>query len=443
MSIFNFPFLYNIFADTSPDDDIVSAGISKLAAFLKERIGSPVASSPGGGFNNINSPSGVSSISSADKLESVQSLIVNERYNWNFPILEIHNLSHKRSLVFIGISEFIHLKLIDKFELDESILINFLCEVERSYQDLPYHNSIHAAEVLRSSCYFIEAAKMAEKCQLMPLEVLALVLAAIIHDVDHPGFNNDFLISASTDLAVLYNDASPLENHHAAQGFRILLKDNNFFLAHLPPSEYKYLRKMMITLVLQTDLKCHFPLVKQLQDKCDVSTSNPWDFSKYEDRLLVCGIAIKCADISHSSKTFEAHVTWSRRVIDEFFSQGDEEKRLGLNVSPLCDRKSIDVAKSQSGFINFLCIPLFKTFTEFLAVPEVTRVIMSQLTYNETEWIKEHKLGTEIAGQSTIINISRRKSIEDKLSIGLSAGRCMYIYIVLICSTCTNVYLYV
>jgi hypothetical protein len=38
------------------------------------------------------------------------------------------------------------------------------------------------------------------------LDEVASLLAAIIHDIDHPGKTNAFLVNSGSDLAVLYND---------------------------------------------------------------------------------------------------------------------------------------------------------------------------------------------------------------------------------------------
>lgn len=52
---------------------------------------------------------------------------------------------------------------------------------------------------------------------------VALLMAAIMHDYRHPGVNNGYLVRDLDPLAVTYNDASVLENFHAAEGFKMML----------------------------------------------------------------------------------------------------------------------------------------------------------------------------------------------------------------------------
>ena len=54
------------------------------------------------------------------------------------------------------------------------------------------------------------------------LMMLACYIAAAIHDFEHGGVNNDFLIQTRDRLAVTYNDISPLENHHLAAAARLM-----------------------------------------------------------------------------------------------------------------------------------------------------------------------------------------------------------------------------
>lgn len=52
------------------------------------------------------------------------------------------------------------------------------------------------------------------------------MIAATVHDVDHPGRTNSFLCNAGSELAVLYNDTAVLESHHAALAFQLTNRDS-------------------------------------------------------------------------------------------------------------------------------------------------------------------------------------------------------------------------
>lgn len=88
------------------------------------------------------------------------------------------------------------------------------------------------------------------------IELLGMYFAAIIHDHDHPGFTNNFLVTTSDPKAVLYNDKAVLENHHSASSFQCLAKPENNFLAHLSKSEFKSIREIVVDLVLATGIYC-------------------------------------------------------------------------------------------------------------------------------------------------------------------------------------------
>jgi hypothetical protein len=61
---------------------------------------------------------------------------------------------------------------------------------------------------------FIEGAQ-----RLNELEIFALVLVALCHDLDHLGFTNAFLVVANDSIALWYNDKVLLESHHVATTF--------------------------------------------------------------------------------------------------------------------------------------------------------------------------------------------------------------------------------
>ena len=71
-------------------------------------------------------------------------------------------------------------------------------------------------------------------CSLPIPGILAMFLAAIIHDFDHKGVNNDFLVKSQDDLAVRYNDRAPMENHHVASAWALLKLDTHDFMRRMP-----------------------------------------------------------------------------------------------------------------------------------------------------------------------------------------------------------------
>lgn len=68
--------------------------------------------------------------------------------------------------------------------------------------------------------------------------------------------------------AILYNDKSVLENHHAAASWDLLVSipENNFLLG-LDDAELKRFRFLLVECILATDLKLHFNIVREFKEK--------------------------------------------------------------------------------------------------------------------------------------------------------------------------------
>ncbi len=58
------------------------------------------------------------------------------------------------------------------------------------------------------------------------------------------GLTNDFMINTEDDLAVLYNDRSPMENHHCAALFSLLRTPEFNILEHMPKAARETLRRV-------------------------------------------------------------------------------------------------------------------------------------------------------------------------------------------------------
>ncbi|GFS82876.1 cGMP-inhibited 3',5'-cyclic phosphodiesterase B [Nephila pilipes] len=204
------------------------------------------------------------------------------------------------------------------------------------------------------------------------LELMALYAAAAMHDYDHPGRTNAFLVATYAPQAVLYNDRSVLENHHAASAWNLFLSRPEYnFLCHLDTAEFKRFRFLVIECILATDLKRHFEIVAEFNAKANDEDAPGIDWLSEADRLLAMEMCIKLADINGPCKRHDIHVQWTHRIAEEFYEQGDEEAELGLQVSPYMDRKNPQLAKLQESFITHLVAPLCNAYGEGGLLPGV------------------------------------------------------------------------
>ncbi|CAJ1358867.1 unnamed protein product [Effrenium voratum] len=95
----------------------------------------------------------------------------------------------------------------------EGRLTRFLTEIDRRYRpEAIYHSSAHATDVMATICWFLRLPYFSERSSI--LDYTLSVIAGAVHDVGHPGFNNDFQKTTFSDLALRYNDKSVLENFH-------------------------------------------------------------------------------------------------------------------------------------------------------------------------------------------------------------------------------------
>lgn len=191
-----------------------------------------------------------------------------------------------------------------------------------------------------------------------------------------------------------YNDKSALENYHISCAFKVARKKGCNFFAHFPDETYSALRIRIIDLVLATDLALHIEHISNFKSRL----SSGWvcDMSVSSDRSAAMTIFLKMADISHCLRRLEIHTLWSLRIMDEFFLQGDEEKKRGFDVSTIMDREKYNLASSQLGFLDFIGKPMLTVFLDVSfpgknAKQQFPRLLSSLFNENYEHWINGGK----------------------------------------------------
>mmetsp|Transcript_35845 Transcript_35845/g.40878 ORF Transcript_35845/g.40878 Transcript_35845/m.40878 type:complete len:429 (-) Transcript_35845:194-1480(-) len=326
---------------------------------------------------------------------------------------------------------------IKEYNIPPECLFNFLRTIGDNYISTnPFHNELHAADVLQTTHSFLEQMNAKELPGVQKLHYFSLLIAAAVHDVGHPGYNNNFQSNASTKLAITYNDKSILENYHTSLAFRLILwsdkkkrkkrrqsdfsnnssnditttttncsnddvgDDDEFnIFQNMDPKQYQDCRQMIIQAVMGTDLASHFIKMGIMKD---MPPSSSWDItdnnntatttnnkSKDYKRLSweILSFMMHVADISNNAKIRPVAVQWTDRILEEFFLQGDKELEMKLPISPLCDRRCTSRPESQLGFIEFIIKPSFKVLSKQL--PQITTQIMPIIEKNYQFWQEE------------------------------------------------------
>eukprot|EP00929_Paragymnodinium_shiwhaense_P089005 TRINITY_DN49278_c0_g1_i2.p1 TRINITY_DN49278_c0_g1~~TRINITY_DN49278_c0_g1_i2.p1 ORF type:complete len:886 (+),score=216.87 TRINITY_DN49278_c0_g1_i2:176-2833(+) len=300
---------------------------------------------------------------------------------------------------------------------DETILKAFVHGLQEQYQTNPFHNFDHAVDVCHGTERMLRICETAQ--YFSPLEQFGMLIAAIAHDVGHPGVNNIFLSETSHDLAMTYNDKSPLENMHASLLYKIVCTPETNIFVKLSKDQFKESRKNIIEAILHTDMTNHAPMVKELQmlyqmnteifdtagsvskrdsvesgrrgaslqsmktEDVQLSAAAVNVFSRPEVKTLAMNCMLHSADVSNPCREWQTTKAWAMCLLDEFFAQGDLEKSLGIPVQFLNDRDKLNRPNSQIGFIEFMIAPFF---VHQIRLWPALHVYVQHLAHNIVQW---------------------------------------------------------
>jgi hypothetical protein len=251
----------------------------------------------------------------------------------------------------------------DQLSLPLSQLHRFFSAIKSNYRAVPFHNFHHALATVHYASRLTKVAKL--DGVLTQADLFAIVIAGLCHDTDHRGHNNAFEMMTRSELALRYNDYSPLENHHCARAFEVAFSspDVNIFRA-LRSEVYNVVRKRMVAGILATDMKHHGHHVGLLRD------FELGEVSDSQSQFLV-EVMVHAADISNPYMPPDISSRWAACLNEEFTQQVSDEEYLGLPVTAfmagLNDHQV--AAKALMGFIDFVITPL--TSSMFRLFPDL------------------------------------------------------------------------
>jgi len=302
---------------------------------------------------------------------------------WGFDIFELDRLAKIGAMPILGEAIFSELALLEALSCNKSKFRNFLVSISEMYCDVPYHNSLHGADVCQTVFYFMRKGGLMQDLEVD--KTFAILLSALVHDVGHPGLNNKFLVQTQHSFAVTYNDRSPLENMHAATAFRVLARPDCNFLEEIPVPQQRAIRSDMIEIILATDNDRHTSLMSEIEACKEAGYNLGVPEAAASTALLKLQMVLHAADLSNTLKPWDIYTKWTSRVMEEFYAQGDRERRLGLPVSYAFDRTNpVPMTKFQLSFMNIIVKPLYIAFHAWPGI-DITECLLA-LEANLNTW---------------------------------------------------------
>ncbi|KAJ6627986.1 hypothetical protein B0H10DRAFT_1993127 [Mycena sp. CBHHK59/15] len=250
-----------------------------------------------------------------------------------------------------------------------------------------YHNFEHALDVLQAAYSYLRAAGMVPPLSILldadrmwapaqpfdsgPLltslglyDLFIIYIAAIGHDVGHPGFTNLFMHNAATPLSVVFDGKSALEQMHCQLLLRVM---RHHGLGRLldDPACGVHVRKLLWETVLATDMSVHAAFMQRFADLIADRVGS----TLMHRRITICQAILKCADISNPSRPYYISQHWATALMREWNSQALLEKHHQLPPTVEASDHPLKEVHSQIFFIPKFAKPLLDLTVQ--AVPEM------------------------------------------------------------------------
>jgi class 3 adenylate cyclase len=282
----------------------------------------------------------------------------------------------------------------------------YVASIAAMHRDNPFHNFEHASHVMMSVSKLLS--RIVAPDDLLqnenrymslhdhtygitsdPLTQFSVVLAALIHDVDHSGVSNFQLVQEDSKIATVFKNKSVAEQNSIVLAWDRLMESRFVNLRNLiysNPDELKRFRQLMVNTVLATDI-----FDKELQ----TLRKNRWNnaFHRFDQMTILDSSAeddvnrkativiehlIQASDVAHTMQHWHIYEKWNERLFAEM-SVAFQQGRMGKDPAE-------GWYKGELGFFDNYIIPLAKKLKECGVFGVSSEEYLNYALENRREW---------------------------------------------------------
>jgi 3'5'-cyclic nucleotide phosphodiesterase len=218
-----------------------------------------------------------------------------------------------------------------------------------------------------------------------PLTQFAVVLSALIHDLDHPGVSNGQLINEDPKLAARYKGKSVAEQNSVDLAWTVLMSPDYDMLrtaVFSTETELRRFRSLLVNSIIATDIfdKELGTLRKNRWNKAFYETSSEDSSREAKSRkaTIVIEHLIQASDVAHTMQHWHVYQKWNQRLFDEMMmayknGRSDKDPSLGWYQGELW-------------FFDNYVIPLAKKLKDCGVFGVSSDEYLNYATHNRDEW---------------------------------------------------------
>ncbi|KAI3386479.1 hypothetical protein SNEBB_003767 [Seison nebaliae] len=361
-----------------------------------------------------------------DTMKSTYDRLIIEKLpinNYLYSTWDIRN-SDKPLSVYYMYKDLLEVYPFNCLQIDDSTLLKFALTIRKNYRPVAYHNWDHGLSVAHTAYSIFKQASKEQ--QFTDLEVIVIFTACLSHDLDHRGRNNEYMAKSLSPLSYIYS-TSLMEHHHFNQTVSILQNDSLNIFKHMSSRTYKHILSDIKHCILATDLAQFFNNRSRLQSlvsegirfscsgsetkteklviarttdvlekphepslmSTNISTENlkQFDWEQAAHRREAMTILMTACDLCANFKPWSVTRRVTTQIMEEFWSQGDEEKRRGEKPNKMMDRTfANELPQNQIDFLSNICSPCYDIMSQL--IPS-TKVMYEGIQRNIKNWKKE------------------------------------------------------
>jgi hypothetical protein len=244
-----------------------------------------------------------------------------------------------------------------------------------------------------------------------PLTQFSVVLAALIHDVDHAGVSNFQLIKEGAKIATVFRQKSVAEQNSIVLAWDRLMESRFTALrSHIygDPDELKRFRQLMVNTVLATDIfdKELQALRKNRWDTAFRHISQQVDSTPEDDinrkATIVIEHLIQASDVAHTMQHWHIYQKWNERLFAEM--------TFAYQTGRMENNPADGWYKGELGFFDNYVIPLAKKLKECGVFGVSSDEYLNYALENRREWASK---GEEVV-EKMIAKYWKKDGDEDK-----------------------------